>query len=134
MSFASAFLDEHEDAPTEDKIAASVEVILRSISPECNIPASLRETRSSNLCFGVPMQWALGDGIDSKQVRSGLRERLNKFEPRLVSLQGIDITEDEENNSVTFHFTGVAQSAEGQESVEIGTCLSRLDQHVVGER
>ncbi|MDX8349809.1 hypothetical protein SLH49_17625 [Cognatiyoonia sp. IB215446] len=130
MSFASAFLGLRENDTTEKRIAATVESVLQSISPECDVPDGLQNVRSSNLCYGVPMQWALGDGAQSKRTRGVLRERLTTFEPRLNTLSEIDVVENDQENSVTFVVVGTSQVGSDTEAVDIEKRLSRMDQHV----
>lgn len=133
MSFASAFLGASEDGSNETRIASNVQTLLQAIAPECNVGRSLENVLSSNLCFGVPMNWALGDGQNSVQMRGMLRERLNRFEPRLSVLSEIDVHEDTDQNTVTFYIAGGVQSTAGTEAVEIETTLSRMDQYTEEE-
>ncbi|MEM1074119.1 MAG: hypothetical protein AAF665_06720 [Pseudomonadota bacterium] len=133
MSFAKAFLGQRDGDSSGRLISATVESMLQSISPECSVPEALRHVRSSNLCYGVPMQWALGDGAKSKRTRSVLRERLTIFEPRLKTLSEIDVVEHEDDNTVTFVVVGTSQVGSSTEAVEIEKRLSRMDQHVDGE-
>lgn len=133
MSFASAFLGLRRNDTTEKRIAATVESVLQSISPECNVPDGLQNVRSSNLCYGVPMQWALGDGAQSKRTRGVLRERLTTFEPRLNTLSEIDVVENEQENCVTFVVAGTSHVGSDTEVVDIQKRLSRMDQQVDNE-
>lgn len=133
MSFASAFLGLRENDQGYSAISATVGNMLQSISPECKVPEGLYNVRSSNLCYGVPMQWALGDGAKSKRTRGLLRERLTRFEPRLSSLSEIDVAENDDENAVTFIVVGTTRNGPKIETVEIEKRLSRMDQHMDGE-
>lgn len=133
MSFATAFLDAREDANSEALIASNVQTLLQAIAPEYEVERGLENVLSSNLCFGVPMNWALGEGQNSAQMRGMLRERLNRFEPRLSVLSEIDVHEDSDQNTVTFYIAGGVQGLSGTESVEIATKLSRMDQYAEEE-
>lgn len=130
MSFASAFLGLRAGEATDRVISASVENMLQTIAPECAAPASLRNVRASNLCYGVPMHWALSDGAASKRTRGVLRERLAMFEPRLKTMSEIDVVEHDAENAVTFVVAGAARVGSEVEVVEIEKRLSRMDQHL----
>lgn len=132
MSFASAFLDMPDDQSLEDRVGYHVEILLQSIAPEQVVGPELPNVRLSNLCFGVPMDWALGEGQRNTQVRSMLRDRLEKFEPRLALMSEISLQEDTTENSVTFYIAGAVRSQSGTDKVEIIKTLSRMDQYVDG--
>jgi predicted component of type VI protein secretion system len=129
MSFATAFLAARADEHTEAKIATNVQTLLQSISPEFEVDRALQNVHASNLCYGVPMTWALGDGENSAQMRGMLRERLNRFEPRLSVLSEIELREDTDLNTVTFFIAGGMKNKAVTEAVEIETTLSRMDQY-----
>jgi predicted component of type VI protein secretion system len=129
MSFATAFLGAREDDSSEMKIATNVQTILQSISPEWEVDRELINVHSSNLCYGFPMAWVLGDGENSAQMRSMLRERLQRFEPRLSMLSEIDLREDTDLNTFTFFIRGNVKKGTGNEAIEIETALSRMDQY-----
>lgn len=132
MSFASAFLDMPDDVGLEDQVGFHVETLLQSIAPEQVVGPEFPHVRLSNLCFGVPMDWALGEGQRNTQVRSMLRDRLEKFEPRLTLMSEISLQEDATGNSVTFYIAGAVRSQSGTDKVEIVTTLSRMDQYTEG--
>jgi predicted component of type VI protein secretion system len=75
------------------------------------------------------MDWALGEGQRNTQVRSMLRDRLEKFEPRLALMSEISLQEDTTENSVTFYIAGAVRSQSGTDRVEIIKTLSRMDQY-----
>ena len=129
MSFASAFLDLPDDLSVEDRVGFHVETLLQSIAPEQVVGPELSHVRLSNLCFGVPMDWALGEWQRNTQVRSMLRDRLEKFEPRLALMSEISLQEDTTENSVTFYIAGAVRSQSGTDRVEIIKTLSRMDQY-----
>lgn len=129
MSFATAFLGAREDDSSEMKIATNVQTILQSICPEWEVDRELINVHSSNLCYGFPMAWVLGDGENSTQMRSVLRERLQRFEPRLSTLSEIDLREDTDLNTFTFFITGNVKKDTGNEAIEIETAISRMDQY-----
>ena len=129
MSFASAFLGANAEEGLDESIGAHVETLLKAISPEWDAGPGLPNVRASNLCYGVPMNWALGDGHRMSQVRGALRERLERFEPRLELLSEIELEEDVSENAVTFFVAGSARSGSVTDRVEIETKLSRLDQY-----
>lgn len=126
MSFASAFLTAKDD-DLETRVEGNVQALLQAVVPEPAAGPALPHVRQSNLCFGVPMTWALAEGRESRQTRTALKTRLGAFEPRLNAISDIEIIEDEDRNSVTFQ---VAGRVAGGEAVEIETRMSRLDQHV----
>ncbi|WP_293450664.1 hypothetical protein [Planktotalea sp.] len=130
MGFATAFLGARAQETPEAKIATNVQTLLQSISPEFEVERALHNVHASNLCYGVPMTWALGDGESSGQMRGMLRERLNRFEPRLSVLSEIELHEDTDLNTVTFFIAGGMKNNSGTEAVEIETTLSRMDQYV----
>lgn len=129
MSFATAFLGASENQSHEDRICANVQTLLQAISPEWVVGPELLNVRSSNFCYGVPMNWALNDPQNSKQMRAVLRERLNRFEPRFSVLTEIDVEEDQQHNVVTFSIVGAVRENGRSEPIEIQTKLSRMDQY-----
>ncbi|MGJ8603703.1 MAG: hypothetical protein ACSHXH_06205 [Marivita sp.] len=132
MSFASAFLNMPEDQTIEEQVGLHVETLLQSVAPEQVVGPELRHVRLSNLCFGVPMDWALGEGQRNMQVRSMLRDRLEKFEPRLALMSEISLQEDPTENAVTFYIAGAVRVAGKTDKVEIVKKLSRMDQYPEG--
>lgn len=130
MSFATAFLGADEEQTEEDRIGANVEVLLQAVSPEWSVGPEFPCVQASNLCFGVPMNWALGDGKRSGQIRGTLRTRLGLFEPRLTALSQVDLHEDTQDNAVTFYIAGATRSGGKNAEIEIEKKLSRLDQFV----
>lgn len=132
MSFASAFLGTPADQGVEERVAAHVDVLLQSVAPEHVVGPQLPNVRASNLCFGVPMNWALGDGQRNLQVRGTLRDRMEKFEPRLALLSDISLQEDDAENAVTFYIAGAVRDGARTDKVEIVTRLSRMDQYADG--
>ena len=129
MSFASAFLNQSAGQSIEDQIGLQVETLLHSIAPEYVVGPEFPHVQLSNLCFGVPMDWALGEGQRNTQVRSMLRDRLEKFEPRLALMSEISLQDKAEENAVTFFIAGAARSQAGMDQVEIIKTLSRMDQY-----
>lgn len=134
MSFASAFLGARDKEDSSARVEANLETLLQAISPEWVVGPELENVQASNLCFGVPMNWALAEGRDSRQMRSTLRDRLNSFEPRLVSLSEIDVQEDTQQNTVTFYVAGAVRADGSTRLIEIEKKLSRMDQNVEGGR
>ena len=132
MSFASAFLNRPDDQSIEDRVGFHIETLLQSSAPEQVVGPELPHVRLSNLCFGVPMDWALGEGQRNTQVRSMLRDRLEKFEPRLALMSEISLQEDTTENAVTFYSSGAVRSQGGTDKVEIVKTLSRMDQYAEG--
>lgn len=129
MSFASAFLGGRTGEGSHAQIASNVQALLQSISPEPEVGLEMVNVLASNLCYGVPMDWALENGQGSVQMRGMLRARLNRFEMRLSILSAIELYEDTENNTVIFFISGGVQGNFGTESIEIETKLSRMDQY-----
>lgn len=126
MSFASAFLSPLDD-DVETRVEDNVQALLQAVVPEPATSAALPHVRQSNLCFGVPMSWALAEGRESRQTRTALKTRLTAFEPRLAAISDIELSEDEDQNTVTFQ---VAGRIDGGDTIEIETRMSRLDQNV----
>lgn len=129
MSFGSAFLERAGDQRIEECVGFHVETMLQSIAPEPIVGPALPHVRLSNLCFGVPMDWALDEGQRNLHVRRMLRDRLEKFEPRLALMTDIFLQEDTAKNAVTFYIAGAVRSQSGTDRVEIYTTLSRMDQY-----
>ena len=129
MSFASAFLGGRTGEGSHAQIASNVQALLQSISPEPEVGLEMVNVLASNLCYGVPMDWALENGQGNVQMRGMLRARLNRFEMRLSILSAIELYEDTENNTVIFFISGGVQGNFGTESIEIETKLSRMDQY-----
>ena len=130
MSFATAFLGVREGGTVESQIGLNVQTLLQAIAPEWEVSRGLENVRASNLCYGVPMTWAIGDGQTSPQMRGVLRERLKRFEPRLSVLSEIEVEEDSDQNTVSFYIVGGVHGKTGTEAFEIETKLSRMDQNV----
>lgn len=128
MSFATAFLKQPLDQSIEDQIGQNVETLLQSVAPEFVVGPQFPNVQLSNLCFGVPMDWALGHGQRNSQVRSTLRERLEKFEPRLALMSEISLQDNTQENAVTFVIQGAVRKQTGLEQVEVVKTLSRMDQ------
>lgn len=129
MSFASAFLGGRTSEGSHAQIASNVQALLQSISPEPEVGLEMVNVLASNLCYGVPMDWALENGQGNVQMRGMLRARLNRFEMRLSILSAIELYEDTDNNTVIFSISGGVQGNFGTESIEIETKLSRMDQY-----
>ncbi|MEM9549668.1 MAG: GPW/gp25 family protein [Pseudomonadota bacterium] len=129
MSFASAFLGASEDATLDDSVGEVVETLLKAVSPDCVVGPQLPNVRASNLCFGVPMNWAIGGGQRKAQIRGALRERLERFEPRLELLSEIELQENPSDNAVTFYIAGAVRQQGQSDRFEIETKLSRMDQY-----
>ena len=94
MSFATAFLGQSGSATIEQRIAKHLEVLLQSISPERSVGRDLQHVQASNLCFGLPMNWAVNGGARDTMIRQALQQRLARFEPRIKLLSEIEITVD----------------------------------------
>ena len=129
MSFASAFLGGRTSEGSHAQIASNVQALLQSISPEPEVGLEMVSVLASNMCYGVPMDWALENGQGNVQMRGMLRARLNRFEMRLSILSAIELYEDTDNNTVIFSISGGVQGNFGTESIEIETKLSRMDQY-----
>lgn len=130
MSFATAFLGIQETDKDETYVSKTIENLLNSVSPEFDVPDALVNVLSSNLCYGVPMRWMLGNGAQCKRSLRLLRDNLCNFEPRLSTVSGIKIVKDEATNSMTFVVAVTTKVGARSEEVEIITRLSQLDQHV----
>lgn len=130
MSFASAFLGKKERQTIETEIAEHVDVMMQSVAPEPKIDEALENVRSSSLCFGIPMNWALNDADRQSQVSREMRDRLRRFEPRLEIVREVEMSEDDTNNSVNFVVLGNLRQGN---SIEVSTQISLFDQMVKGE-
>lgn len=130
MSFASAFLGKKERQTIETEIAEHVDVMMQSVAPEPKIDEALENVRSSSLCFGIPMNWALNDADRQAQVSREMRDRLRRFEPRLEIVREVEMSEDENDNSVNFVVRGNLRQGN---SIEVSTQISLFDQMVKGE-
>lgn len=128
MSFASAFLNQPSDQTIEEQVGFQIEVLLLASSPECKVGPELPCVSSSNLCFGIPMDWALNEGQRNKRVKNTVRARILKFEPRFAATEEISITDNVEDNAVEFTITGNVHEHAHLSYVEISKTLSRMDQ------
>ena len=116
MSFATAFLGQSGSATIEQRIAKHLEVLLQSISPERFVGRDLPYVQASNLCFGLPMNWAVNGGARDTMIRQALQQRLARFEPRIKLLSEIEIQSDEQNNSVSFYIGAIVDYRERQQN------------------
>ena len=132
MGFCDVFFESKLSARDDASIGLQVGFLMQAIAPEPDVPEALTNVRSSNLCFGVPMNWALNDADRQRQVCQSLRHKLEDFEPRLVSIRQIDVHEDEIGNLVEFTVRANARIRSAQEEIELETRLSLFDQQVEG--
>lgn len=130
MGFADAFLSGRGDRDVEDKIATHVNFLLQAITPEPQVPEAFEKVRSSNFCYGVPMNWALKNADRQATVRRALRDRLVRFEPRLKRIRSIEMTEDEVGNLVDFVICAEIEQEDGAQEIEIETRVSLFDQQI----
>lgn len=130
MRFAKAFLDAPDTLSYDDAIARQVAFLLEAVVPGPQLPAGCAQVAASNLGFALPMNWALADAERREEIGAALRERLLRFEPRLVAISEIAISEDDEGNIVEFFIHARRADAGGVVPVEIGARLSLLDNGV----
>jgi predicted component of type VI protein secretion system len=130
MSFAAAFLGQSASATVEQRIAMHLELLLQSISPERSAGSALPHVQASNLCFGLPMNWAVAGGARNALIQQGLQQRLARFEPRINLLNEIEIQSDEQDNSVSFFIGATVATKNGSETIAIEKTISRMDQNV----
>tara|TARA_B100000768_G_C11080350_1_gene290531 strand:+ start:159 stop:563 length:405 start_codon:yes stop_codon:yes gene_type:complete len=130
MSFAAAFLEQSASATVEQRIAMHLEVLLQSISPERLAGSVLPHVQASNLCFGLPMNWAVAGGARDTMIRQALQQRLTRFEPRINFLSEIEIQSDEQNNSVSFYIGGTVATENGSKKIAFEKTISRMDHNV----
>ena len=130
MSFATAFLGQSESATIEQRVAKHLEVLLQSISPERSVGRDLPHVQASNLCFGLPMNWAVNGGARDTMIRQALQQRLTRFEPRINFLSEIEIQSDEQNNSVSFYIGGTVATENGSKKIAFEKTISRMDHNV----
>ena len=133
MSFASAFLGQPPAPTIEQKIAHQLEVLLQSVSPEQQVGPELPNVQASNLCYGMPMNWAVGDGARNTMIRVALQQRLARFEPRITLLSDIEIQSDDQENAVSFFISATVATEGGSQTIGIEKTISRMDQHVQQE-
>ena len=130
MSFATAFLRQSASATVEQRIAMQIEMLLQSISPERLAGSALSHVKASNLCFGLPMTWAVaGRGRDT-MIRQELQQRLKRFEPRINLLSEIEIQSDEQNNSISFYIVATVATENGSKKIAFEKTISRMDHNV----
>ena len=135
MSFADAFLTNRRNESVEDRVAEHVDRLMQSVAPETAVSSELPNVQASNLCFGIPMNWALNDANRQAQVRRMLKDRLQRFEPRLQQIRGVEMSEDAGENLV--EFSVAARLADGTQftDIELQTSVSLFDQQVAsGDR
>ncbi len=130
MSFATAFLGQSGSATVEQRIATHLEVLLQSISPERSVGPKLPHAQASNLCFGLPMNWAVNGGARDTMIRQALQQRLTRFEPRIKLLSEIEIQSDEHNNSVSFYIGATVMTENGIKTMSFEKAISRMDHNV----
>ena len=130
MSFATAFLGQSGSATIEQRIAKHLEVLLQSISPERFVGRDLPHVQASNLCFGLPMNWAVNGGERDTMIRQALQQRLARFEPRIKLLSEIEIESDELNNSVSFYIEAIVVTENGSKTMSFEKTISRMDHNV----
>ena len=130
MSFATAFLGQSGSATIEQRIAKHLEVLLQSISPERFVGRDLPYVQASNLCFGLPMNWAVNGGERDTMIRQALQQRLTRFEPRINLLSEIEIQSNEQNNSVSFYIGATVATENGSKKIAFEKAISRMDHNV----
>ena len=130
MSFAAAFLGQNASATVEHRIAMHLEVLLQSISPERSAGSVLPHVQASNLCFGLPMNWAVTGGGRDTMIRQALQQRLMRFEPRINLLSEIEIQSDEQNNSISFYIGATVTTENGSKTIAFKKTISRMDHNV----
>jgi predicted component of type VI protein secretion system len=132
MSFSSAFLSDQKGSSTNDKVTQNLSYLLEAISPEPEVSEIHQYVKASNLNFGVPMSWAIGDASQKMLVRVAIMERLRNFEPRIQTLINVELEEDELKNSIKFLITGELLTDDKNElsTLEIGSQISRLSQAI----
>ncbi|MDB4841594.1 GPW/gp25 family protein [Planktomarina sp.] len=130
MSFATAFLGQSGSATIEQRIAKHLEVLLQSISPERFVGRDLPYVQASNLCFGLPMNWAVNGGERDTMIRQALQQRLARFEPRIKLLSEIEIESDEQNNSVSFYIGAIVVTENGSKTMSFEKTISRMNHNV----
>jgi predicted component of type VI protein secretion system len=130
MSFATAFLGQSGSATIEQRIAKHLEVLLQSISPERSVGRDLQHVQASNLCFGLPMNWAVNGGARDTMIRQALQQRLARFEPRIKLLSEIEIQPNEQNNSVSFYIGAIVITEKGSKTISFEKTISRMDHNV----
>ena len=130
MSFATAFLKQSASATVEQRIAMQIEMLLQSISPERLAGSALSHVKASNLCFGLPMNWAVAGGARDTMIRQELQQRLERFEPRINLLSEIEIQSDEQNNSISFYIVATVATENGSKKIAFEKTISRMDHNV----
>jgi predicted component of type VI protein secretion system len=130
MSFARTFLNDRLNSSDPEGIGLHVEQLMQAVAPEWSVPETLPHVRASNLCFGVPMNWALNDADRQQQVCRTLRYKLGQFEPRFSQVHEIKMQEDEAGNMGSFVIRADARMGDGEEGSELETRLSLFDQQV----
>ncbi|MDC1480750.1 GPW/gp25 family protein [Ascidiaceihabitans sp.] len=130
MSFATAFLKQSASATVEQRIAMQIEMLLQSISPERLAGSALSHVKASNLCFGLPMNWAVAGGARDTMIRQELQQRLKRFEPRINLLSEIEIQSDEQNNSISFYIVATVATESGSKKIAFEKTISRMDHNV----
>jgi predicted component of type VI protein secretion system len=130
MSFATAFLKQSASATVEQRIAMQIEMLLQSISPERLAGSALSHVKASNLCFGLPMNWAVAGGARETMIRQELQQRHKRFDPRINLLSEIEIQSDEQNNSISFYFVATVATESGSKKIAFEKTISRMDHNV----
>jgi len=134
MGFSDAFLQNRMPAGDDTGIGLQVGLLMQSVAPEPAVPEVLTHVRASNLCFGVPMNWALNDADRQRELCQTLRRKLQDFEPRLLLIRQIEIHEDEVSNLVEFTIRADARIQDAEAEIELETRLSLFDQKVQAAR
>ena len=128
MSFADAFLRGKKEYSVEDNVAFNAEKLIQSISPEPKVSNELTNVNSSNLRFGIPMNWAMNDSDRHAHVCKALKYRLALFEPRLKIVNDVSIEEEINVNCFQFVISGTIIMGK---DIEIAKRVSFFDHQIV---
>ncbi|WP_310621195.1 hypothetical protein [Flexibacterium corallicola] len=128
MKFGAAFLGRKLEDGIDTQIAENIDNLLQTVSPEAQVAPELENVIASNLCYGLPMNWALQEASRNNQLREELRKRLHRFETRVVEVSEIDLSEDAQGNCVKFYIAGAREADGTKDAIAVEAKLSRMDQ------
>lgn len=100
MSFTTAFLHSHGGEGIVADISHHLDQLLRAVTPDAKVPSHFLAIRSSNLCFGNDMRWALSDLGRNDAMSALFLERFIRFEPRISRLEQMELQEMPAHNRI----------------------------------
>ncbi|HAG72673.1 MAG: hypothetical protein OSB34_03440 [Planktomarina sp.] len=130
MSFSEAFLLPTNTTSPFSTIGSHVDYLMQAVAPGPAVKSALENVQSSNLCYGVFMNLAVNDQERQQSIVRILRQKLERFEPRLGRVKKITMKEDKAGNLVEFDIDAEVIIDGAMTELNLETCLSLLDQKI----